>query len=1184
MKFLIALLSLLSTTIIAAQEIEHTHNIHYSLIENKGQWDEPVLFQSKSQQHTIWVQQHGFIYDIRDYSQLKKAHLSPNPQLDSLTVYSTIVAAEFLGSNRVNEIVKEGASAAYFNYFLGNKKEKWVNDVHGFASAHLKNFYSNIDLKIFDNNEQFKYELWCAPNADISQIAMKIKGAKGVYVDDYGNLVIQTVFGPIMEKKPVAYELLNGRMKEVSCDFEVTDNVVKFKLGNYSRFATLIIDPTLIFATYCGSVTDNFGMTATYGYDGTAYSAGTIYGNAYPTPDNLAYDVTSNFTVANIGSPVTTDAFISRYSPDGTTMLWTTFLGGGDNTQGTETSHSLICDKQNNLYILGVTSSTDFPVVNGFQTAHGGGTPLQVQFNGSNFGNQGTDIYVAKFSSDGHQLLGSTYVGGSLNDGVNFKVSSGSYNTVAAYDSLTTNYGDQFRGEIMIDSLGNCIVASCSRSANFPVLNAFQPTLAGNQDGVVFKLSSDLSTMLWSSYYGGSNNDACYSVKIDSSYNIVFAGGTSSNNLPGTTGGVNPSYMGGKADGFVAKLTPDGQTLTQSTYLGTANYDQTFFVEINRNDEVFVLGQSTGGVYPTINAVSNPNSGQYISKLTPTLSSFTNSMVFGNGNGNFNISPAAFLVDICGNMYVSGWGANLLQSTPLSGMPVSSNAFQSTPPNGFDFYLTVIDKDFDGLLYGSYLGGNAAEEHVDGGTSRFDKNGVVYQSVCGGCGGNSDFPTTANAWSNNNLSTNCNNLVFKFDFELLPEAEFSTDDLLGCAAYTVQLQNTSPPSDAYYWVFGNGDTSTVYSPTVTYTDPGTYVINLYVTDSICLLTDTATITINVLEPIVLSVSNDTLTCTPSPMVFTADSDGTATSFIWSSNDQFTDTLNVSVSDSTLTVTPDQTTTYYVQVSNGACSEIDSVTVTIVSGDLSIVGPDTLCLGNSGTLTAAIQVAGLTFDYDWSPMSVLTTTSQDNVVTAHPTTTTWIYCTATASNGCEATDSILISVGSLGGTVAATATPEVVVPGETTQLNATPSGLTYQWSPATGLNNSTLQNPVATVDETTTYTVTASNAFCSQSASVQVKVLSVLCDRTFVYVPNAFSPNGDGENEVLYVRSAIASKILFRVFDRWGEMVFETTDMNSGWDGTFRGKLIDPDTYDYYLEADCYGGEKAIIKGNITLIR
>jgi gliding motility-associated-like protein len=249
-----------------------------------------------------------------------------------------------------------------------------------------------------------------------------------------------------------------------------------------------------------------------------------------------------------------------------------------------------------------------------------------------------------------------------------------------------------------------------------------------------------------------------------------------------------------------------------------------------------------------------------------------------------------------------------------------------------------------------------------------------------------------------------------------------------------------------------------------------------------------------------------------------------------------------------------------------------------------VGPDTLCLGNSGTLTAAIQVAGLTFDYDWSPMSVLTTTSQDNVVTAHPTTTTWIYCTATASNGCEATDSILISVGSLGGTVAATATPEVVVPGETTQLNATPSGLTYQWSPATGLNNSTLQNPVATVDETTTYTVTASNAFCSQSASVQVKVLSVLCDRTFVYVPNAFSPNGDGENEVLYVRSAIASKILFRVFDRWGEMVFETTDMNSGWDGTFRGKLIDPDTYDYYLEADCYGGEKAIIKGNITLIR
>ena len=125
---------------------------------------------------------------------------------------------------------------------------------------------------------------------------------------------------------------------------------------------------------------------------------------------------------------------------------------------------------------------------------------------------------------------------------------------------------------------------------------------------------------------------------------------------------------------------------------------------------------------------------------------------------------------------------------------------------------------------------------------------------------------------------------------------------------------------------------------------------------------------------------------------------------------------------------------------------------------------------------------------------------------------------------------------------------------------------------------------ATPPETTTYTVSITDGICVKSASVKVNVLEVVCDRTYVYVPNAFSPNGDTENDVLYVRSAIATEILFRIFDRWGEMVFETKDQNIGWDGTFRGKLLKPDTYDYYLEATCVQGEQKIIKGNVTLIR
>ena len=197
-----------------------------------------------------------------------------------------------------------------------------------------------------------------------------------------------------------------------------------------------------------------------------------------------------------------------------------------------------------------------------------------------------------------------------------------------------------------------------------------------------------------------------------------------------TPGAYQNTYAGGEADGFIGKLSPDGLNLTQSTYIGTSNYDQVFFVEIDRLDNIFVLGQSNGGAFPVINAAySNPGASQFIAKFAPGLSTVVGSTVFGSGSPTFDISPSAFLVDICGNMYVSGWGANILQSSPMSGMPVTPDAFQSAPPSGFDFYLMVIEREFNSLLYGTYLGSLSSGEHVDGGTSRFDKNGVGYCCV-----------------------------------------------------------------------------------------------------------------------------------------------------------------------------------------------------------------------------------------------------------------------------------------------------------------------------------------------------------------------------------------------------------------------------------------------------------------------
>lgn len=1170
------------------QEIEHSHSILHAFIENKGQWNDQILFKSKFQGGNLWVQQHKLLFHLQDYSALQSVHANPANGVAEKEPTQTVLHVNFVGSNEIETIEKSNKTKEYYNYFIGNDRDKWTSDVHGYGEATLKDFYDGIDLKLIEDKEELKYEFHVAANQDPSVIKLNYAGHKGLKVNKKGQLIVKTDLGNVIEDKPYAYQIVNGTIRAVDCEFVIDGNNVTFKLGDYKTYAPLIIDPVLIFATYSGSITDNFGMTATYGHDGTAFSGGTIYGNSYPTPDNSAYDVTSNFTVPSNPNYGITDVFISRYSADGTTMIWTTFLGGGDATQGTETAHSLICDNSNNVYIYGATSSTDFPIQGGYQSTHGGGVAnSNYYYNGVYFTNQGTDIYVAKISSSGQNLLASTYMGGSSNDGVNYKLSSGNYSSVAAYDSLTKNYGDQFRGEIMIDSIGNCIVASCSRSTDFPTQNAFQANNAGGQDGVVFKLNASLSNLVWSSYYGGSNNDACYSVKIDSTHNFVVAGGTSSNDIITTPGSWQETYNGGKTDGFIFKLDPTGLNLTNATYVGTPDYDQAFFVEIDRNDNVFVVGQSEGGNFPIINAsYMNLGSSQFIAKFDPDLTAPINSTVFGNGSSSINISPSAFLVDICGNIYVSGWGANILQSTPMSGMPITSNAFQSTAPNGFDFYLIVIERDMTGLLYGSYIGGASAEEHVDGGTSRFDKNGVVYQSVCAGCGGNSDFPTSPGAWSNSNLSSNCNNLVFKFDFELIPNAEFTVDDNLGCATFEVTFDNFSTISDSYLWDFGNGDTtSVIFNPTMVYDSAGVYDVYLYVTDSICLLTDTAYIQITVTDSLELSTTIDQELCVPTPVNLTAYTNGTADTYIWSSNVNFTDTLNINISDSIFQVTPTVPTMYYISAGNDGCSIIDSVFVDFIGSSIILSADDSICVGDQSIIVATNTNPSINFSYVWEPDSIIVSPSTTNTVTVNPTVSQYVVVTASSNNGCVVQDSIQIFVGNIpNGVVSASASETFIPVGATTTLIGEPSGYSYQWLPSEDVSFPNAQSTDVEVNETTIFTFQVTDGICTKSDTTLVTVFQYICGEPYLYVPNGFSPNGDNNNDILYVMGPPIKEMVFRIYDRWGELVFESFDRGTGWDGTFRGKPMDPDVYDYYLKVICVDNEEAIVKGNITLIK
>jgi gliding motility-associated-like protein len=814
----------------------------FSFIENKGQWDGDFLFKTDIPGGVMFLENHGITYHLVDWSEWHNSHGKDFTLGQSPLLKGHAVKINFVNGQAPSQVMTASPQSYYHNYYRGNDSKKWVSKIHPMGNVLLKNMWNGVDLQYYNAGGQLKYDFIVNPQADYGQIRLNYTGAESLELRN-GALVVKTTVGEIIEEKPYAYQLINGEKIEVSCEFVLAGSTLSFQLGALSNpNIAIVIDPSLIFASYSGSTSDNFGMTATYGAGGFLYAGGTAFGPGYPTSVG-AYQTTAT---AGLGIGGITDVVISKYSPDGDSLIYSTYLGGGSTNDGTETVHSMIEDSQGNLCVYGVTSSTNFPTTPGaYDVSHGGGGFITFPQNGSTF-NTGTDIYVTKFNTNGTALIGSTYIGGSANDGVNSNI------TTTLYDSLMFNYGDQFRGEIYVDSLDNVYVTSCTQSADFPTVNAYQSSFAGRQDAVVFKLNPALANLIFSTYVGGTGADAGYGLKLDDKLNVYFTGGTSSADFPTTPGAYDPVYNGGKADAYIASLSADGDSLYNSTFIGTTGYDQSFFIEIDPYNTLYIYGQTANPAgFPVINAAyANANSGQFILNIDSALSNVIYASKFGNDNGTINISPTALRVDVCGNIYISGWGANILQPTPLNGMPVTADAFQSSNGDGFNFYLAVFKTYFDGLHFGSYFGGGVSHEHVDGGTSRFSDDGYIYQSVCAGCGSNNDFPTTPGAWSNTNNSNNCNNGVFKMQFPLPEVVAQITAPPAICKGRTINFTSLTTGANYIHWEFGDGGTSSIQNPSHLYNAAGTYIVQLVVIDTsfiTCVSFDTAYATIVVVD-------------------------------------------------------------------------------------------------------------------------------------------------------------------------------------------------------------------------------------------------------------------------------------------------------------------------------------------------
>ena len=1139
-----------------------------SFSENKGQWDKKILYRAALDGGALFLEKNAFTYSFYDKELLHKLHLASKSELQKIS--NTNIRSHAFRINFVNCLPIHSTSSYkptkdYENYFIGRNRSQWVSNVKKYAQVLYPNLYDKIDMEIIGLTNSIKYNFIVKPNANPEQIKMNYDGLSGIELVK-GKLIIKTTLQEITEQEPYAYQWIDGKKIDVPCKFILNGTTISFGLGNYNKNYELVIDPILIFGSYSGSTADNFGMTATYDNRGHLYAGGTAFATGYPITVG-AFDPTYNGIVQS----GRTDVVITKYDSAGTSLIYSTYIGGANST---EVVSSLIVNDQNELLLYGATGSNDFPVTpNAYDTTFAGGTAFNNVPNGTNFQN-GTDLYIAKFDAAGSSLIGCTYVGGTKNDGVN---SSG---------TLAYNYGDYYRGEITLDPNGNCYIASFTYSLDFPTVNPFQAVQGGGIDGVVFKMNPLLTTLIWSSYIGGTGEDGAYAIAVDDSSVSYVTGGTSSGNFPTTLGSANANYLGGSTDGFIAKINKTGTAILSASYIGTPLYDQCFFVQLDKKKRVYLVGQTLGAFPVSGGVYSNPNSGQFIVKLDNNLTTYMYSTVFGNGNGIPNISPSAFLVDDCENVYVSGWGGHILNGTPTNNMPLTNNAFQNTT-DGFNFYLIVFSQDIQALIYATYFGGATSQEHVDGGTSRFDKKGIVYQSVCAGCGSNDDFPTTVGAWSQTNNSNNCNNGVFKFDFQVkLASSEFTTSYQSQCAPATVQFNNTNPNTQSFLWDFGNNDTTSLISnPIRTYNNPGTYLVILIVNDtSSCNKVDTSFQYITIYPPLVADFNFTILPCTNFVQFLDSSTAVGDTAAIWAWDFGDGQISNIKNPQHTYNANGTYNVTLISSTANGCA---DTVVVQVVfDGVVANVNADTtICQGTSAQLNAS---GG--FAYSWSPATGLSNTNIPNPTAAPNDTTTYtVVVSVVNSNGdtCLVTLTTTVNVVVLTvGNATLTSDRDTIFKGESVQLTTTPNNAnSYTWLPVEGLSDPSISNPIATPLKTTTYTVfIAGQGGCGITKQITIVVLSNICDEPDIFIPNTFTPNGDGNNDIFNVRGNNIEVSYLSVYNRWGEKVFDSNDKKTGWNGTYKNKASKPDVFAYYVKIKCYNGKEYFKKGNVTLIR
>lgn len=628
----------------------------------------------------------------------------------------------FAGASRGARIEALEALPTLVNDYTG-PRAGWVSGAACWSQVRYSGLYPGVDLVFYGQGDEAEYDVRVAAGADPGRVRLAFDSSFQVRVDAWGDLTIERADGVLRWRKPVAYQTIGGRRRGVEAGFALEGSSVGFRVGGWDRRYPLTIDPAMVFSTFFGGSMKQAARAIATDSAGNIYIAGSTNSGDLPVT-KASYQ--PDFRGSGFGPG---DAFLAKLNPAGTAVLYVTYLGGTDS----DVAAAIAVDSAGNAYVAGGTMSTDFPVTAGAYQTHFGGGDGNLSADG--------DAFLAKFNATGQlqwstylggagdegasaialDASGNVFVAGATTS-ANFPVTAGAYQTRfggatrAVVDSdgyFTVPFGDGFVAKVdaggahllaatylggtlddailamAFDGTGNVWVGGGTNSSNFPVTaGAFQKTFAGASDantqfidtmgdGFLAGLTPDLAKLTYSTYFGGSRDDAVTAMAIDRSNAIYLAGVTQSSNFPATAGAYSTAYHGPAepllkrpyllGDAFAAKFQAGGAGLVYSTYLGGADDDAAAAIALDGQGGVLLAGMTNSVNFPvSADALQAKFGGSgsglltgvgdgFVAHLDGTGSKLLYSSFLG---GSLHDAALGMTEDAAGNVYVTGLSAS----------------------------------------------------------------------------------------------------------------------------------------------------------------------------------------------------------------------------------------------------------------------------------------------------------------------------------------------------------------------------------------------------------------------------------------------------------------------------------------------------------------------------------------------